>query len=279
MKKNLKSIGLAILYFLAFIVIQFIFAAVFTVVVMLRMMLENFGNIDYAAIMLQVTQLVTERTTVISLIADVVVILILFIIFIAGKNKRFSDINLRKLKAIDHLLPALLGVPLCLAATFILNSLPIPDGLMSQYILASESLFKSGLLVQVLSIVIVAPIAEELVFRGLILSQLRKSMSPVVAAIISSLLFGLAHGTPVWMAYAFLLGLVLCYICIKYGSITASIATHMVFNLLGVIASNAFVDAEIGAVFSIILMIIGLAGSVIIIVLMGKKKKPDLREL
>ena len=57
---------------------------------------------------------------------------------------------------------------------------------------------------------------------------------PVAAAVaLSSIAFGLFHGQLLWICYAAILGLVMCFVAIKCESVLASILYHMVFNLLG----------------------------------------------
>ena len=88
----------------------------------------------------------------------------------------------------------------------------------------------------ILLTVVVAPVMEEIVFRGMILESMKK-YSPLFALIFSSVLFALAHlnlyqGLPVFgMSLAF--GLVY----LKTGSLAASIYMHFVNNLLAVVAS------------------------------------------
>ena len=55
---------------------------------------------------------------------------------------------------------------------------------------------------------ILTPFVEELVYRGIVWYRLRKGFSAMQAALISSLLFGAAHGSLRQGAYAFLMGMV-----------------------------------------------------------------------
>ena len=77
---------------------------------------------------------------------------------------------------------------------------------------------------------IVAPIAEELIFRGF----LQRSLMPYgkkFAIFASALLFGLFHGNLIQTPYAFLVGLVLGYTAAEY-SIWWAVVLHMVNNFL-----------------------------------------------
>lgn len=74
------------------------------------------------------------------------------------------------------------------------------------------------------------PVAEELLFRGLILRML-KPQGKVLAIVISSLLFGLFHGNFVQIPYAFLIGVVLGYTAVEY-SIIWAIVLHIINNFV-----------------------------------------------
>jgi membrane protease YdiL (CAAX protease family) len=82
----------------------------------------------------------------------------------------------------------------------------------------------------ILSICVLAPIGEELFFRGLILRLLEKH-SKKLAIIVSAVLFALMHGNLQQSINAFGLGLVLGYVTVEY-NIGWAIALHLFNNLI-----------------------------------------------
>lgn len=88
------------------------------------------------------------------------------------------------------------------------------------------------------SLVVLPPIVEEIMIRGLLYGGLRKKMTKIVAALIASFLFGIAHlqlgsGAPPLYAAAidtFLLSMVLIYLREKTGSLWAGIFVHAFKN-------------------------------------------------
>jgi membrane protease YdiL (CAAX protease family) len=90
-----------------------------------------------------------------------------------------------------------------------------------------------------------APLLEEILFRGMILSTLKENMHPWIAIAISSVMFGVAHGTPIGIIYATALGLVMGWLAVRLGSIIPSLAFH--------IAYNATVSYSDGATYFVIL--------------------------
>lgn len=87
-----------------------------------------------------------------------------------------------------------------------------------------------------LIVVICAPIAEELLFRKLLIDRTIK-YGQGISIFMSALLFGLFHGNLNQFVYAFTLGAVFAYVYSKTGKIQYTIFMHMLVNFLGSIVS------------------------------------------
>lgn len=82
-------------------------------------------------------------------------------------------------------------------------------------------------------LVIITPFVEELLFRGIIYGGLRTRGLPVwAAALIISVLFGLAHGQLNVAVDVFCLSLIACYTRELTGSIWAGVVLHMIKNFI-----------------------------------------------
>lgn len=79
--------------------------------------------------------------------------------------------------------------------------------------------------------IIVAPIIEEIVFRGILFASFFRHMSFIKAAILSSLLFTAFHPSQTVPIIVFLLSLLLCLFYRKTGSIIPGIILHALHNL------------------------------------------------
>ena len=78
---------------------------------------------------------------------------------------------------------------------------------------------------------ILAPVAEEMVFRGAILRTLLACMrSPWMAIVVSAVLFGLVHGNVPQFVHALLIGLLLGWVFWRTGSILPGLVVHWVNN-------------------------------------------------
>ncbi|MEY8391392.1 type II CAAX endopeptidase family protein [Lachnospiraceae bacterium 45-W7] len=88
--------------------------------------------------------------------------------------------------------------------------------------------------------ILIAPISEELIFRGVTLKYARNAMPFFAANIFQAVLFGAFHGNVIQGSYAFVVGLFCGYVCYKGGSIYLSILFHMLFNIWGTFIPESF---------------------------------------
>lgn len=83
-----------------------------------------------------------------------------------------------------------------------------------------------------INICILAPIYEELLFRGIILRRFTLRWSPQKSIIISSVIFGIIHLNPINVVFAFALGCVLGYAYFKTKNIFVPMILHSFSNFL-----------------------------------------------
>lgn len=86
--------------------------------------------------------------------------------------------------------------------------------------------------------VLLGPVSEELIFRGVTMRQAKKCLPFWAANLMQAVLFGAFHMNMMQGVYAFCAGLILGYVCEKSGSIYNSILLHMLFNFWGDIISQ-----------------------------------------
>lgn len=80
------------------------------------------------------------------------------------------------------------------------------------------------------TLVVAAPLFEEVIFRGIILESTRLRYGVVAAWLVSSLIFGLVHMNPAVVVNASVMGLVLGFIYIASGSLWSVIILHAFNN-------------------------------------------------
>lgn len=134
-----------------------------------------------------------------------------------------------------------LGVPLTvccfvfgaaanLTLASILSLMPFSQEFLTEYMQAVP-LGKGGAAwVELTALCLLAPIMEELLFRGVILHSLAQAFPLQAAVLMECLLFAWGHGQILWFLYALAMGLTLTLIAWKTRSLRASIAFHIAFN-------------------------------------------------
>lgn len=277
MKNMLKQLVKAICYVILFAGTQAIvsFIATFCYGIKLGVQVATGGTVpDQTVITEEITKFLNDYLILFVLISGVITVFILWMFFKVRKKKLLQEVSFRKFGK-EHIIPiVILGTALSFCVTFLLQILPIPKTLMEDYMQSSEQLLEGKLLVILVADILVAPIVEEIIFRGLVLSRLRKAMPLPVAILLSSLAFALMHGQIIWMMYTFLLGIVLCIVAVYTESIGASLLLHMTFNTIGVLV-GALNLTDIAAV---ILIILSVAIATIMLWLIIVKKKEQVSD-
>ena len=92
-----------------------------------------------------------------------------------------------------------------------------------------------GAAAMILTMVIIAPVTEEFIFRGVVLNTFKKYGSGF-AVVSSSLLWALMHGNIVQAVPVFGMGLILGVVALRSKSIIPSIIIHMINNLIATLA-------------------------------------------
>lgn len=93
---------------------------------------------------------------------------------------------------------------------------------------------------------LLAPLSEELVFRGAVLRSLLKWKSnPWIGIVISAFLFALIHMNPVQMPHAFLIGLLLGWMYYRTDSIVPGVVYHWVNNTVAYVMYNLYPNPDL----------------------------------
>lgn len=205
----------ALLYLFIFVAVQSITMLVFSVVGRLPGM-DEFAGID------------GQRPPGFIILMSIVYGLILTVIFL---HPRFCPVEI-KMPRKATVSVIMLSV-LAMTAT-IIPSLHLQHLLNGLFDTESSSQLLEGIMENpwsFVSICLLAPLTEELVFRGAILTALRKSRCrPWFAIIMSALFFGIIHINPSQIPHSFLMGLLLGWIYVRTCSLIPCILAHMANN-------------------------------------------------
>lgn len=235
MKKVLIALGKACCYTLLFILLQyaasFAYALVAGAIAAVKQ-LSSTGSIDYGTIVGTLYDTVTSGTTIIVLISNICTILALVVFFALRKKNLLDEVGATPIPGATYLPLSIAGMSLAVLVIIILNMLPISEEAFAEYTESTSVIDSSGF-ISMVSTVIFAPIAEEMIFRGLVYTRLKRAMPKWIAAVLQAALFGVLHGQILWIAYAFAVGLILAAYFESTGSLFANITVHICFNLMG----------------------------------------------
>ena len=174
------------------------------------------------------------------------------------------------------------GAQLLVGLLLTVWQLAFPEMIAEYNQLMEESGIAELSFASVAATVILAPIGEELIFRGLTIEYLKRASGRFwVINIVQALFFGIAHMNLVQGTYAFLLGLTCGYVVLKYRSLLAGIAVHFVFNAYGTFATpvlNLIFGTEPSAAVEILSYVISLVLGAALFAGGLRLMKKDLRE-
>lgn len=105
----------------------------------------------------------------------------------------------------------------------------------------SVDITAGALLLEIIASVIIAPILEELIFRGVIFNRLKIRVGIIPAMIISSFIFGIGHQFG-GMTSAFLFGICMCILYLKTDNILVPMSVHFINNVVATILELAQFD-------------------------------------
>lgn len=170
---------------------------------------------------------------------------------------------------------SVLTIFFCLGLSHVIASLFAITGI-ERYFPSHEEItvfIESGsFLLRILAIGIIAPIVEELLYRGIILNRLLSWMPKWVAILVGSALFGLIHFNLLQGLYAFVVGIVFSVLYLRYRNLWIPIIGHAAFNIASV-ALTEIVNTTGIEINAWLLLIPSAAISLVCVVLFSKFTK------
>jgi membrane protease YdiL (CAAX protease family) len=217
-----KVIGLMLWVVISFFVAQ-------AILMLAALLLRAFGiSLQYV----NQTMLQTVAAALIYVLTLIIVVGVPWWVNKSGTNKK--ELGLSRLPSwLDiGLAPAGLVIYLILTAIFTMMASTIPgfDPNQLQETGFANLSFRYEYFLAFITLVIIAPLAEETLFRGYLYGKLRKYMPVWLAVLLTSGLFGAVHGQWNVAVDVFALSLVLCTLREITGNIWASFLLHMLKN-------------------------------------------------
>jgi len=249
------------------IVITLVFAFLIAIAYGIHAALGGISEYDASAMLNIILKMVNDNTIIVVLACDVVSFSVFLPMFLKAKHRA----ELRKNRN-----PLLLAVLIAVffagfnIVEMVIFGLTDIMRFFPSYNEVTDLLSSGSLPLQIVAVGIAAPVAEETLFRGLLIN--RMSWLPAWAAVlIQAALFGLVHMNLFQGLYAFVAGILLGMIYIKYRSLIMVIAGHMAYNLTSILLSEFLTDETSAAV-----LFLSFAAAVICAVLLIRRKAAAL---
>jgi uncharacterized protein len=184
----------------------------------------------------------------IATIFSAVVSLIFYSLIYRKKGKRlFRLLSVFKIPDGKPALLAPAGVALSVLSVYffiLFQKLDLFESSLMGYYELLEQLLEGNLLILILSVGLIVPLVEEVIFRELVFNELRKNMSVHGALIIQAVLFGIFHMQVVQGIFAVLTGILLGLVYIWLKTIWAPIILHSFVNISSIVITR-FVNEEV----------------------------------
>ncbi len=182
-----------------------------------------------------------DLTTAMLITSTVVVSVLTIVVFLWARWTEVSPTWLRTRPWMTLFWSSIAALGAIIPSTFLQEQMPeLPNWVESEFDMILGN--RWGYLV----IGLLAPLAEEIVFRGAILKALLQSrLSTSGAIILSAVLFALVHGNPAQMPHALIVGVLLGWMYWRTGSILPSVAFHWVNNSVAYVLYNLYPDPDL----------------------------------
>ena len=187
---------------------------------------------------------------------------ILYYFIKTNKEKKYFKVN-KKLNITD----IVTYFALIYGINFFLNLISSAINIEGQKFIVQRPIYTD-----IIYAICIAPILEEIVFRGVLMTYLKK-YGIQTAIIVSSLFFGISHYNIYMIIPAFFIGIVLAYVSYKY-SIKYSILLHILLNIVANMSKIVFVLKGPKEIFPLLgIIFISLFVLCLIFFIIGMKRK------
>lgn len=221
--------------------VQFVVAVVMMIGPAAQYAIEAPGDVAYVMQKMNETiqdDIFMANITVIATAVSAAVALFFYWIFYGRKKPQHEKQYLREkvLTEKNALMFVIATVGLYFLALLIADVIGLisPDT-MEAYNEMMDMAFGDNVMMMFLAAVLLAPISEECIMRGLILKNLQRYFSVPAVIIIQAVLFGIFHMNWVQGIYVLPVGAVLGFVAIKSKSVLPSIVMHMLYNSMSVV--------------------------------------------
>ena len=221
----LKALMFFGIFFGAQLIVSTAFSSIFSF-----MSMAQLGTVDEDFVLAKTNECLLEMTVISNALA---VVVSLFVSILFKRQPALEAVEITS--SLDRKLPVLgtcvaLGVFGQIAILFILNVIPFPESWIDMLEENNASISDGSVAMQIITVAIMAPITEEIIFRAGVCGSLKTGVHKWLAIIVSSLVFGIMHLNPIGIIYATVLGILMGWLYTRFNSLLPSLVFHFAFN-------------------------------------------------
>lgn len=276
MKKFFKAFGIAVGFIAIFLGIQALVSGIGTTLLSSQLLAQ--GGIELLDDPEQFSETMMEHilphVNLFTIISNGITVAVVVIIILCRKKNPAQELHLTKTKPGNLIAAFFYSFGIMTAIDLFMSLLPIPQELIDEMDMLNRMTDTGNLALDLLSVAVFAPVTEEIIFRAMGYSKMKKGMHPLAAGFLSALLFGLCHGQSVWILFAFLGGVSLTWVYHITGSLWCSIIVHAVNNAVSVLYNNFLIPED-----TVITYIVGgvcLVASILYLVHANRRTKSEV---
>ena len=180
-----------------------------------------------------------ENGLVLTAIADALMIPVFYYLLRSDDQKRrvfgLEEVRIPKKNGFNlsaFFLTAMFAPALNGTIETVISAIPFRD---SAYETVEQMMTSPSRPVQAAVVCVLAPLMEELLFRGLLFRRMRDRVGAILGIVLSSIVFGLAHGNLTQGLFAAAFGIFLAMLYEHYGTLAAPLTAHFANNVFAVI--------------------------------------------
>ena len=233
MKGIWKAIAYFVLYFGVTMILQMLLSIVFMAIGVANGLNEESLIMEFAS----------NNILGMTVISGILTVGVLYLVFKLRKKQVKQEWKLNRFKIKNVVLASVIAFSFSFLFALCTYNVPMENSIMisKSVDFYNERVPLFGTIMMVANLLVIAPIAEEIAFRGIVYTRAEKATNAVTAIIVSSILFGLMHfmaGGIVLVIGATLMALIFGYIFYKFKSLWVCIIAHAVANLPDFILYN-----------------------------------------
>lgn len=226
MKGILKGIGFFLLYFILMMIFQSLASVGFMGIAAANGCRDEQEIVEFA----------NKNLLGVTIISGIMIALVFFLIFKIRKSDIKKEWKLQKTDSTCFLL----SISVSFSYSFLFSLLTYNESIENSLMIHNSAEYYSdifsgfGIIMMIINLIVIAPVSEEIALRGIVFTRIEKTTNPIIAIIVSSILFGLMHlmaGGIILVVGSFIMGGMLGFVFYKTNSLLACFIAHAVANL------------------------------------------------